>query len=70
MTILLKYLFLNVWSSDERQMGDMLCLTIWKCGNDLVWNQKYMEVAEVIHSARVALSRLKEAQDKFLDQSW
>ncbi|XP_074351743.1 uncharacterized protein LOC141690886 [Apium graveolens] len=60
----------NVWSSDERQMGVMLCWTIWKCRNDLMWNQKCMEVAEAVHSTRVALSQWKEAQDKFLDRSW
>ena len=37
----------NVQSNDERQMGAMLCWRIWKCRNDLVWNQKCMKVAFV-----------------------
>lgn len=59
----------NTWSSENRQIGAMLCWTIWKCRNDLVWNQKCMEVTEAVHSAKVVLSQWKEAQDKLLDRS-
>ncbi|XP_074326920.1 uncharacterized protein LOC141664864 [Apium graveolens] len=60
----------NTWSSENRHIGAMMCWTIWKCRNDLVWNQKCMEVIEAVHSARVVLSQWKEAQDKLLDRSW
>ena len=60
----------DVWSADKRQFGAMLCWTIWKCRNDLIWNQQCMEVQEAILSARVVLSQWKEAQDKCFDRSW
>lgn len=47
-----------------------MCWTIWKCRNDLTWNQKCNEVQEVATSARVVLSQWKEAQDKLFDHSW
>lgn len=59
----------NGWSADNRQNGVMLCWMIWKCRNNVIWNQKYIKVQEVANSARVVLSHWKEAQDKFFDRS-
>lgn len=59
----------NEWSTTKRQLGAMVCWTIWKCRNYSIWNQKCMEVQEAVNSARVVLSRWKEAQDKFFDRS-
>lgn len=35
----------------------MVCWSIWKSKNDLVWSQKFLEVGEVVKSARVVLSQ-------------
>ncbi|WOG87677.1 hypothetical protein DCAR_0206908 [Daucus carota subsp. sativus] len=60
----------NGWDADKRQRGAMLCWIIWKCRNDLIWNQKCLKAQEAANSARVALSQWMEAQDKFFDRSW
>ncbi|XP_074327790.1 uncharacterized protein LOC141665702 [Apium graveolens] len=58
------------WDATKRQIGAMLCWTIWNCRNNLIWNQKSTEVQEAVYSARMVLSQWKEAQDRFFDKSW
>lgn len=61
---------LNSWGTEQRCMGVMLCWSLWKCRNDLVWKQKGMEVSEVVMLAKVVLGQGKEAQDRNFDKSW
>ncbi|XP_074324344.1 uncharacterized protein LOC141661259 [Apium graveolens] len=42
----------NGWETVKRQSGAMLCWTIWKCRNDLIWNQKCLEAQKAANSAR------------------
>lgn len=61
---------LNEWTVDQRSMGIMLCWSIWKCINDVVWKKKGMEVCEVVALAKAVLNQWREAQDKNFDKSW
>lgn len=54
-------------STDKRNMGAMICWAIWSCRNDLVWNQKGMEVFDVVESAKVVLNQWRYAQDNTFD---
>lgn len=45
------------WSIDKINMGSMICWAIWRCRNDLVWNQRGMEVIDVVESANVVLNQ-------------
>ncbi|XP_062104232.1 uncharacterized protein LOC133815403 [Humulus lupulus] len=47
----------------------MLCWALWKSRNDLIWNQRSMEVAEIVSLARNSLSQWKSAQDRTFDLS-
>ncbi|XP_074342844.1 uncharacterized protein LOC141680548 [Apium graveolens] len=58
----------NGWDVSKRERGAMLCWTIWKCRNDLIWNQRCLEAQEAANSARVALNQWKEAQDRSFDR--
>lgn len=55
------------WDTDSRRSGAMLCWSIWKCMNDLIWNQRSLEVVEVVASSKVALNQWQSAQDKTFD---
>lgn len=44
------------WDMKLRQGAAMLCWPIWKCRNELVWNQRSMEVAEVVALLKVVLN--------------
>ncbi|XP_074350146.1 uncharacterized protein LOC141689684 [Apium graveolens] len=46
----------------------MLCWSIWKGHNELVWNQRGLEVGEIVASARVVLSQWRQAQDISFDK--
>lgn len=45
---------------DLRRSVAMLCWSIWKCKNELVWNQRSLEMVEVVASSRVALNQWQE----------
>lgn len=57
----------NGWNKNKRQLGAMLCWSIWKCRNDMVWKQKCLEVDDVVMSANVVLNQWQCAQDKFFN---
>lgn len=61
---------MDVWSIQQKEMGVMLCWSVWKSRYDLVWKQRGMEISEVLALARVVLSEWQEAQDKHFDKSW
>nr|XP_017256465.1 PREDICTED: uncharacterized protein LOC108226023 [Daucus carota subsp. sativus] len=61
---------LGGWMVEKRQMGVMLCWAIWKCRNNLVWNQRGLEITEVVESAKVVRSQWKKAQDNLFNHSW
>lgn len=61
---------LDTWEIEKKCTGVLLCWSIWKCRNDLVWSQKGMEAREVVESARVVLSQWRDAQDKTFNRSW
>lgn len=45
----------------------MLCWTIWRNRNSIVWNQRGEEFSEVCKSAKLQLNQWKNAQDKSFD---
>lgn len=55
------------WENDRTQMSAMMCWSIRRCRNDLVWNQRGREVTNVVESTRVALNQWKCARDKTFD---
>ncbi|XP_060972201.1 uncharacterized protein LOC133038159 [Cannabis sativa] len=57
------------WSGRSRQLVVMLCWALWKCRNDLVWNQKSAEVKDVVMLAQTVLNQWLYAQDKNFDPS-
>lgn len=57
----------DTWSTNKRQDAAMLCWSIWRGWNELVWRQKGLEVSDVVVSARMVLSQWKKAQDRTFD---
>ncbi|XP_074342936.1 uncharacterized protein LOC141680672 [Apium graveolens] len=57
----------DTWPVQKRQEAAMLCWSLWKGRNNLVWNQKGLEASEVVVSARMALNKWKKAQDNMFD---
>lgn len=47
----------DTWSSEKRGDAAMLCCSLWKGRNELVWKQKSRELREVVAFARVALNQ-------------
>ncbi|XP_074323404.1 uncharacterized protein LOC141660325 [Apium graveolens] len=47
----------------------MVCWLLWKNRNDLIWNQRSMEVSEVVNSAYQFLNYWKSVQDRTFDRS-
>lgn len=52
------------WETQKRQLGAMLCWSIWKYMNEMVWNQQGMKIKDVVVSANVILSQWYSAHDK------
>lgn len=48
----------------------MVCWSLWKNRNDIVWNQKGTEFVEVVASAIQVLDHWKNAQDRSYDSSF
>ena len=46
----------------------MVCWMIWKHRNELVWNQRSLEITEVVESAYSILNQWKSVQDRTFDQ--
>uniref|UniRef100_A0A803PQ37 Glycosyltransferase n=1 Tax=Cannabis sativa TaxID=3483 RepID=A0A803PQ37_CANSA len=57
------------WSGMSRQLVVMLCWALWKSRNDPVWNQKHVEVTDVVVLALRVLNQWLYAQDKTFDPS-
>uniref|UniRef100_A0A803PJ10 Reverse transcriptase domain-containing protein n=1 Tax=Cannabis sativa TaxID=3483 RepID=A0A803PJ10_CANSA len=57
------------WSGRSRQLVAMLCWALWKSRNELVWNQKNVEVKDVVVLAQMVLNQWLYAQDKNFDPS-
>lgn len=64
----LKAVFNHYKGTDVQRMV-MLCWAVWKCRNNLVWNQRGMEVAEVVVLANYSLNQWLSAQNKLFDTS-
>ncbi|XP_030504844.1 uncharacterized protein LOC115719795 [Cannabis sativa] len=47
--------------------GVMMCWSIWKTRNDVVWNQKNCSAADVVCTARLILAQWKYAQSRKFD---
>lgn len=47
----------------------MVCWVLWKNRNDLVWNQKCLEVSDVLATAISVLNQWRFVQDKTFDNS-
>ena len=45
----------------------LLCWSVWKCRNDMVWKQKGLEVEDIVMSAKVVLNQWHSAQHKSFD---
>lgn len=50
-----------------RHMTAMVSRSLWERRNESVWNQKGMEVVDVVESAKVVLNQGQCAQDKLFD---
>ncbi|XP_074324121.1 uncharacterized protein LOC141661039 [Apium graveolens] len=59
----------KVCRGKDLQLVAMLCWSLWKGRNALVWNNKGMVVSEIVESAVSILSQWHSAQDKFFDPS-
>ncbi|XP_062075810.1 uncharacterized protein LOC133779929 [Humulus lupulus] len=59
----------DMYSGDKRHRTVMLCWALWKCRNDLVWNHKGIEAAEVVVLSQTVLNQWSCAQDKTFDLS-
>ncbi|XP_062100071.1 uncharacterized protein LOC133805941 [Humulus lupulus] len=59
----------ELYSGEKRHKAAMLCWALWKCRNDLVWNKKGIEAAEVVALSRTVLNQWSCAQDKTFDLS-
>ena len=55
------------WDVAKRQKNAMLCWSIWKARNELVWNQRGTEIVDVVESANMVLRQWQSAQDKQFD---
>lgn len=55
--------------ADNLTQIPMLCWAIWKSRNDLIWNQRGLDVSEVVSLARIMFEQWKNAQDKTFDLS-
>ena len=49
---------------EKRSIVAMVCWALWRCRNDLVWNQKHHSASEAVFMARTELSQWTSAQDK------
>uniref|UniRef100_A0A803QFT1 Reverse transcriptase domain-containing protein n=1 Tax=Cannabis sativa TaxID=3483 RepID=A0A803QFT1_CANSA len=58
------------WSGHDRYLISMLCWSLWKSRNSLVWNQKSVEVADVLVLTRTTLNQWIYAQDRQFDPSF
>lgn len=56
-------------TNDAVQLTVMTCWMLWKNRNDLVWNQKSMDVSEVLVSAISVLNQWQYVQDKSFDNT-
>lgn len=52
-------------SADKRAMMVMLCWTIWRSRNDVVWNHKYSKPERIVAVTTYYLSQWKITQTKF-----
>ncbi|KAL6503124.1 hypothetical protein OROHE_023753 [Orobanche hederae] len=46
----------------------MICWTLWKSRNDLIWNQRSLEMSEVVESAKANLIQWQSVQDRTFDR--
>ncbi|XP_030477862.2 uncharacterized protein LOC115694899 [Cannabis sativa] len=53
----------------SRELVAMLCWALWKSRNELVWNQKHVEVKDAVVLARTVLNQWLYAEDKTFDPS-
>lgn len=58
------------YKGDDIMKICMVCLSIWKNRDDIVWNQKGMEFIEVVTSSVSVLSYSKNAHDKSFNYSF
>lgn len=47
--------FFKQQEEDARLLGAMICYTVWRARNDVVWNQKYVSASSVIWNAKQML---------------
>lgn len=64
----LRYVY-NQYTGSDLQLIVMLCWALWKCRNEIVWNQRGINVAEVVVLAKATLNQWLCAQDKNFNQS-
>lgn len=57
------------YNMEEMKIISMICWSLWKNRNNIVWNQKSSEVTEVVNSAILVLNQWQSAQDRSFDHS-
>ena len=54
-------------NTEEMKIISMVCWSLWKNRNNIVWNQKSLEATEVVNSAILVLNQWQSAQDRSFD---